>query len=281
MDATQMTQLMFSIDMNGSVIHTIIDPSILAQFWTSLSIQVMPGNDLIGIPGPTFRILDEGGKHYIAHNFASAVGEAMVKFVIDGSGTHPDRYFLGRATFFRPENIVTCAGDLDVWVPPGFPLQDSSLVPSIPVPVSANSLRRNARGGGVKVPRPPNAYILYRKDHHKAVKQSNPKLSNNDISIILGRQWNEEADDIRIHYHKMAVDIKRQVEALHPTYKYNPRKSSEIRRRARGNNGVYNVQNVSGVSQDANTSVAASMPTPPLDFEAASTGSLASPPSDM
>lgn len=104
----------------------------------------------------------------------------MVKFVIDGSGTHPDRYFLGRAAFFRPENIVTCTGDLDVWVPPGFPLQDS-LTPSVPTEVSANTLRRNARGGGIKVPRPPNAYILYRRDHHKAVKQSNPKLSNNDI----------------------------------------------------------------------------------------------------
>lgn len=105
----------------------------------------------------------------------------MVKFVIDGSGTHLDRYFLGRATFFRAENIVSCVGDLDVWVPPGYPLQDSSLLSFPGTQISASSLRRNARGGPVKVPRPPNAYILYRKDHHKAVKQSNPKLSNNDI----------------------------------------------------------------------------------------------------
>lgn len=78
----------------------------------------------------------------------------------------------------------------------------------------------------------------------------------------------------------MAVDIKRQVEALHPTYKYKPRKSSEIRRRAKGNNGIYNVEKVS--TENAGTSVAmASLPTPPLDFETASIGSLASPPSDM
>jgi hypothetical protein len=70
MDVAQMSPLMFSINLNGSVIHTIIDPTILTQFWASLAIQVMPGNDLIGIPGPTFRILDDGGKHYIAHNFA-------------------------------------------------------------------------------------------------------------------------------------------------------------------------------------------------------------------
>nr|AHW83204.1 HMG mating type protein [Sporothrix globosa] len=272
MDVAQMSPLMFSIDLNGSVIHTIIDPAILAQFWASLAIQVMPGNDLVGIPGPTFRILDDGGKHYIAHNFAIAVGETMVKFVIDGSGTHSDRYFLGRAAYFRPENIVSCVGELDVWVPPGYPLQDSTLVSSPAAPISSSTIRRNGRGGAIKVPRPPNAYILYRKDRHRAVKEANPKLSNNEISIILGRQWNGETDEIRVHYHKMAVDIKRQVEALHPTYKYNPRKSSEIRRRAKGNNGVYNVENVSTTTtqettQETSTSIAmASLPTPPMDL---------------
>lgn len=87
----------------------------------------------------------------------------------------------------------------------------------------------------------------------------------------------------------MAVDIKRQVEALHPHYKYNPRKSSEIRRRAKGNNGVYNVESASSetaqnsiTAQDSNISIAlASLPTPPLDFDTASIGSLASPPSEM
>ncbi len=33
----------------------------------------------------------------------------------------------------------------------------------------------------IKVPRPPNAYILYRKDKHKLVKDENPHLHNNEI----------------------------------------------------------------------------------------------------
>nr|AHL24888.1 mating-type protein MAT1-2-1 [Ophiostoma himal-ulmi] len=267
------TPLLFNVTLSGVAINTIIDPSILEDFWATLSIQVMPGNDLIGIPGPTFRILDEGGKHYIAHNFASAIGEAMVKFVIDGSGTHPDRYLLGRATYFRPENIITSVGDLDVWVPSGYPLQTSLGFPAFDTSalISASSARRNSRGGAVKVPRPPNAYILYRKDNHKAVKQANPSLSNNDIC-----KWNTEEDTVRVHYHKMAVEIKRQVEILHPHYKYNPRKSSEIRRRARGSNhGVYTVNG----SQSSDSSDA--MPTPPLDFETASAGSQMSPTSDI
>ncbi|EPE04563.1 mat-1-2 [Ophiostoma piceae UAMH 11346] len=278
MDMGAITPLMFNVTLSGVSINTIIDPSILAEFWATLSIQVMPGNDLIGIPGPTFRILDEGGKHYIAHNFASAIGEAMVKFVIDGSGTHPDRYLLGRATYFRPENIITSVGDLDVWVPSGYPLQSSLTSSSLDTSSLAStvSARRNSRGGAVKVPRPPNAYILYRKDNHKAVKQANPSLSNNDISVILGRRWNNEIDTVRVHYHKMAVEIKRQVEILHPHYKYNPRKPSEIRRRARsGNHGVYTVEG--GQASDSSVT----MPTPPLDFETASGNSLMSPSSDI
>jgi hypothetical protein len=33
----------------------------------------------------------------------------------------------------------------------------------------------------VKIPRPPNAYILYRKDKHNEVKAQNPNLHNNEI----------------------------------------------------------------------------------------------------
>lgn len=32
-----------------------------------------------------------------------------------------------------------------------------------------------------KIPRPPNAFILYRQNHHPKVKESNPALTNNEI----------------------------------------------------------------------------------------------------
>lgn len=33
----------------------------------------------------------------------------------------------------------------------------------------------------IKIPRPPNAFILYRKDKHNEVKAQNPNLHNNEI----------------------------------------------------------------------------------------------------
>jgi hypothetical protein len=32
-----------------------------------------------------------------------------------------------------------------------------------------------------KIPRPPNAFILYRQEHHPVIKAANPEFHNNDI----------------------------------------------------------------------------------------------------
>nr|AGH03141.1 HMG mating type protein [Grosmannia aurea]AGH03145.1 HMG mating type protein [Grosmannia aurea] len=278
MDPVQFSAI-FNISMNGSIVNTAIDPVILTQFWESLAIQLMPGRDVIGISGPTFRVLDDGGKQFIAHHFASAIGDTMVKYVIDGSGMHPDRYFLGRTSFFHPDNLISHAGELDVWIPSGYPLGSSNYSfnnGQTGTPVAQSNAQRTGRNGTVRIPRPPNAYILYRKDHHKAVKKSDPELSNNEISVILGRQWNAESDDVRMHYHTMAIEIKRQVERLHPDYRYNPRRSSEIRRRARGNHGVYNVDGTNSVPVEQNAgNTAGPITAPSIEFSM-SPGSSAS-----
>jgi len=44
--------------------------------------------------------------------------------------------------------------------------------------------------------------------------------------------WKGESPEVRAKYHQKSLDIKAQLLALHPNYRYAPRKSSEIRRRA-------------------------------------------------
>ncbi|KAM0458040.1 hypothetical protein ACHAO4_002761 [Trichoderma viride] len=84
-----------------------------------------------------------------------------------------------------------------------------------------------------KIPRPPNAYILYRKDRHNIVKAANPGITNNEISQILGRAWNKESREVRQKYKEMSEAIKVALLEKHPDYQYKPRKSSEKRRRTR------------------------------------------------
>ncbi|KAH0534223.1 hypothetical protein FGG08_007180 [Glutinoglossum americanum] len=98
-----------------------------------------------------------------------------------------------------------------------------------------------------KVPRPPNAFILYRKHHHPQVKADNPGVHNNTIcrahvslflppsneflAIILGRQWQNETEQVRAHFKALSDEIKRKHYLDHPEYQYQPRKPSELKRR--------------------------------------------------
>ncbi|RDW86143.1 HMG-box domain-containing protein [Aspergillus mulundensis] len=95
--------------------------------------------------------------------------------------------------------------------------------PARPKPTSMKS---------AKVPRPPNAFILYRQHHHPRVKESYPDLTNNQISVILGKQWREETEEVKLHFKNLAEDFKKKHAEEHPDYQYTPRKPSEKKRRA-------------------------------------------------
>ncbi|MCJ1255863.1 hypothetical protein MMC24_003681 [Lignoscripta atroalba] len=82
-----------------------------------------------------------------------------------------------------------------------------------------------------KVPRPPNAFILYRQHHHPLIKAKNPDMHNNQISIILGSQWKDEEEATRAHFRSMAEALKKKHLMEHPEYSYQPRKPSDKKRR--------------------------------------------------
>ncbi|KAK0703142.1 mating-type protein Mat a-1, partial [Lasiosphaeria miniovina] len=71
-----------------------------------------------------------------------------------------------------------------------------------------------------KVPRPPNAFILYRKDRHKELKNANPTLKNNEISTLVGTMWRREDDATRAKYHLKAQECKNMLLKYYPQYKY-------------------------------------------------------------
>ncbi|BCS22942.1 HMG-box domain-containing protein [Aspergillus puulaauensis] len=90
---------------------------------------------------------------------------------------------------------------------------------------------RAASTKSTKVPRPPNAFILYRQHHHPRVKGQYPELSNNEISVILGKQWRAESEEAKLHFKNLAEEFKKKHAEDHPDYQYTPRKPSERKRR--------------------------------------------------
>lgn len=133
-----------------------------------------------------------------------------------------------------------------------------------------------------KLPRPPNAFILYRQHHHPIVKGAHPDLHNNQIckslsskrflvlicpaAIILGKQWRSEDTTIKAKYKRQADDLKKRHMEEHPHYQYQPRKPSEKKRRMtrRKAEALSNHDDSLG---SAPTQLASAPIETPLDFE--------------
>ncbi|KAI9849002.1 MAG: hypothetical protein M1837_005893 [Sclerophora amabilis] len=108
-----------------------------------------------------------------------------------------------------------------------------------------------------KIPRPRNAFMLYRQHLQSAVVTHNPGLANPEISKIIGKQWREERQEIKDYWDALAEvtphtnaafvpckyantePVKEEKSRHHqqyPNYKYQPRrkgkKPTDLPRRA-------------------------------------------------
>ncbi|KAI5265890.1 hypothetical protein E4T47_08438 [Aureobasidium subglaciale] len=76
-----------------------------------------------------------------------------------------------------------------------------------------------------KVPRPRNAFILYRQNRQAAVVAQNPGLANPDISKIIGEQWRNEPEGEKNRWKAYAEEEKLQHQQRYPSYRYQPKRS--------------------------------------------------------
>lgn len=73
-----------------------------------------------------------------------------------------------------------------------------------------------------KIPRPPNAWILFRKEKSKELHQANPRMSAGEISTEASRQWKAMSVEERAFYHQMAETAAQQHKVQYPDYRYKP-----------------------------------------------------------
>ncbi|CAG8603652.1 376_t:CDS:2 [Dentiscutata erythropus] len=69
-----------------------------------------------------------------------------------------------------------------------------------------------------RTPRPPNAFILYRRHKQPEVTRDYGNISNAKISKILATLWRNETDDVKHHWQKMADRKKMEHMLAHPGY---------------------------------------------------------------
>ncbi|KAK4555694.1 slightly ste11-like protein [Recurvomyces mirabilis] len=76
-----------------------------------------------------------------------------------------------------------------------------------------------------KIPRPRNAFILYRQHHQAQVVSQNPGLSNPEISKIIGEQWQNQPTDIKNKWKALAEEEKLRHQQQYPQYRYQPKRN--------------------------------------------------------
>ncbi|KAL3479877.1 hypothetical protein BJX99DRAFT_255039 [Aspergillus californicus] len=75
-----------------------------------------------------------------------------------------------------------------------------------------------------KIPRPRNAFILYRQHYQGAVVAQNPGLANPDISKIIGEQWRKLPQVTKDEWKSLAEEEKARHQQQYPEYRYQPRR---------------------------------------------------------
>ncbi|KAI1652228.1 uncharacterized protein F4817DRAFT_363108 [Daldinia loculata] len=78
-----------------------------------------------------------------------------------------------------------------------------------------------------KVPRPRNAFILYRQHYQGQVASRNPGLANPEISKLIGEQWREQPEEIKNNWKRLAEEEKLRHQRQYPDYRYQPRRGGK------------------------------------------------------
>ncbi|CAG8485531.1 13357_t:CDS:2 [Racocetra fulgida] len=116
-------------------------------------------------------------------------------------------------------------------------LPDSDVrLPSFALPCGVAGSKKdnsaNGKNGKIKKPpRPPNAFILYRRAKQPQIVAQHQGISNNDVSKEIGRMWHEEPLEVRLKFQKMAEAAKEEHMKKYPEYRYRPRRPQERKRR--------------------------------------------------
>uniref|UniRef100_A0A1B6C634 Sex-determining region Y protein n=1 Tax=Clastoptera arizonana TaxID=38151 RepID=A0A1B6C634_9HEMI len=76
-----------------------------------------------------------------------------------------------------------------------------------------------------RIPRPPNAFMLFAHDFRRQVAYEYPKESNKDISIRLGIMWKNLPKPERERYFRSAKEVDAAHKQKYPDYVYNPKEA--------------------------------------------------------
>jgi hypothetical protein len=103
-----------------------------------------------------------------------------------------------------------------------------------------------------KPPRPPNAFILYRRSKQPDIVAKNEGISNNEVSKQVGEMWHKEPLEEKMKFQRLADAAKMEHMKKYPEYKYRPRRPHEKRRRTKRPNASLSNNNNNNANKSVN-----------------------------
>ncbi|PGG95037.1 hypothetical protein AJ79_10305 [Helicocarpus griseus UAMH5409] len=207
----------------SSVTAPTVDPMlgsrelVIELIWQHAMNHLKSTKNEILLPADINLVLGQDNVEKIKDRFSALLSTPVVAFVDDVNSV------------YRIMPTPALDGVVDAAVAQVMPMIATDNEPDASPSPKAN---KPAHGKPEKIPRPPNAFILYRQHHHPLVKASHPEYHNNEISVLLGNKWKAESAETKAHFKALADEMKIQHAKDHPNYQYAPRRPSEKKRRS-------------------------------------------------
>ncbi|XP_061781941.1 transcription factor 7-like 1-B isoform X2 [Nerophis lumbriciformis] len=80
--------------------------------------------------------------------------------------------------------------------------------------------KKNRKVDETYVKKPPNAFMLFMKEHRQAVKHHSHLRNSADINKILGRMWHLLSKEEKAKYYDLADKVKRMHSQQHPDWSW-------------------------------------------------------------
>ncbi|KAK9765408.1 hypothetical protein K7432_006289 [Basidiobolus ranarum] len=154
-------------------------------------------------------------------------------YILSQTSGKVDLITTGQAHQVNEEYIIHGSGSYH-FIPEGYyPIlvKNSVLLniqnPKVPESIPPHSQDLLANTKTQKIPRPANAFIIYRKEKQPIVAAKNPGICNTQISKIIGQMWRDEGLETREKYQRKAEEAKATHLSIYPKYKYTPRRKKQ------------------------------------------------------
>lgn len=96
------------------------------------------------------------------------------------------------------------------------------------IATSQGSEKCTCKSNANRIPRPRNAFILFRQKYHQLVLDEGSVIRTNpEVSRELGRRWRSLSPEEKDHWNNLAEEEKKNHANKYPGYKYTPRRNGK------------------------------------------------------